>query len=74
MRDPNTESRQAVVLATITLFWLLWASRIRCTERRLTPAAFARHPAGPVGCFSRRRPERQVDHSLRAPGCDAAPG
>ena len=23
---------------------------------------FRQHPAGPVGCFSRRRPERQVHH------------
>ena len=26
------------------------------------PRRLRQHPAGPVGCFSRRRPERQVDH------------
>ena len=32
------------------------------------PCGFRQHPAGPVGCFSRRRPERQVDHSLHGAG------
>ena len=32
------------------------------------PGGFRQHPAGPVGCFSRRRPERQVDHSLHGAG------
>ena len=38
---------------------------------RRTPAhpyGFRQHPAGPVGCFSRRWPERQVDHSLHGAG------
>jgi hypothetical protein len=26
------------------------------------------HPAGPVGCFSGRRPERQIDHALHGAG------
>ena len=26
------------------------------------------HPAGPVGCFARRRPERQIDHPLHGRG------
>src|SRR3982074_2732119 len=29
---------------------------------------FRQHPAGPVGCFSRRRSERQVDYSLHGAG------
>jgi hypothetical protein len=32
------------------------------------PCGLRQHPAGPVGCFSRRRPERQVDHSLHGAG------
>ena len=32
------------------------------------PCGFRQHPAGPVGCFSGRRPERQVDHSLHGAG------
>src|ERR1700680_1813099 len=28
------------------------------------PCGLRQHPAGPVGCFSRRRPQRQVAHSL----------
>ena len=32
------------------------------------PGGFRQHPAGPVGCFSGRRPERQVDHFLHDTG------
>jgi hypothetical protein len=32
------------------------------------PGGFRQHPASPVGCFSGRRPERQVDHFLHDTG------
>ena len=32
------------------------------------PRRLRQHPAGPVGCFSRRRPERQIDHPLHGGG------
>ena len=32
------------------------------------PGRLGQHPAGPVGCFSRRRPERQIDHPLHGAG------
>jgi hypothetical protein len=32
------------------------------------PCGFRQHPAGPVGCFSRRRSERQVDYYLHGAG------
>ena len=43
------------------------ASRMRCTERRLTPAAFA--SIRPVSGLHRRwRAERQIDHPLHDGG------
>jgi len=39
--------------------WL--ASRMRWTERRLTPAAFGQHPSGPVGGLARWRAKRKID-------------
>jgi hypothetical protein len=35
---------------------------------------FRQHPAGPVGCFSLRRPERQVDHCTVPVGSGGLPG
>jgi hypothetical protein len=45
-----------------------WASRIRCTDRRLSPAAFAGIRPGQWVWFSRWRPERQVDNPLHGVG------
>ena len=39
-----------------------WASRMRCTDRRLTPAASASMPTGPMGRRAGRRPKRKVYH------------
>jgi hypothetical protein len=47
-------------------------SRSACSARACVSArrrrAKGRHPAYPMGCFSRRRPERQVDHLLHGGG------
>jgi len=38
-------------------------ARMRCTEQA-DARRVGQHPAGPVGCFARRRPERQIDDPL----------
>src|SRR5258705_10005432 len=45
-----------------------WASRMRCTERRLAPTALASSRPVQWVAFPGGRPQRQVDHPLHSVG------